>query len=64
LAAASFIISSIWTATFGIAGIVLAGAMYCAVFALLLLAVRVPEVLVLLDWARALLFRRAPQAGH
>jgi O-antigen/teichoic acid export membrane protein len=64
LAAASFIISSIWTDTFGIAGIVLAGAMYCAVFALLLLAVRVPEVLVLLDWVRALLFRRASQAGH
>ena len=64
LAASSFIISSIWTDTFGIAGIVLAGAMYCAVFTLLLLAMRVPEVLVLLDWARALLFRRASQAVH
>ncbi|HXR90343.1 MAG TPA: oligosaccharide flippase family protein [Steroidobacteraceae bacterium] len=64
LAASSFIISSIWTDTFGIAGVVLAGAMYCAVFALLLLALRVPEVLVLLEWARALLFRRASQAGH
>jgi O-antigen/teichoic acid export membrane protein len=64
LLASAFIISSIWTDTFGIGGIVLAGATYSAVFSLLLLAMRVPEALVLLEWARALLFRRPSQAGH
>ncbi len=64
LLASAFIISSIWTDIFGIGGIVLAGATYSAVFSLLLLAMRLPEALVLLEWARALLSRRASQASH
>jgi O-antigen/teichoic acid export membrane protein len=61
LLASTLILSATWTDMFGFAGIVVAGTAYLVVFALLLLAMRVPEALVLLEWVRKLLFRRASQ---
>ncbi len=54
ISAAAFIISPIWTDLMGIAGVAVAAAAYLAVFALLLLVLRVPEALALLAWAKRL----------
>jgi len=48
-------VSPAWTDLFGFAGIVLAAAGYLAAFGLSLLILRVPEALVLLEWAKRLL---------
>jgi O-antigen/teichoic acid export membrane protein len=55
LASATLVVSSAWTDAFGIFGVVLASAAYVAAFALLLLALRVPEAFLLLAWAKRLL---------
>lgn len=52
--AAIVLLAADWMETFGPAGMVLGGAAYVTVFALLLLALRVPEAHVLLAWARRL----------
>jgi O-antigen/teichoic acid export membrane protein len=60
--ASVLIVSSAWTDALGFTGIMLAGAAYVAAFALLLLVMRVPEAIVLLDWAKKLMLRGASQA--
>jgi O-antigen/teichoic acid export membrane protein len=52
LLAAAVLATSVWIETLGPGGIVLASAAYLALFALLLIALRVPEAHVLLAWAR------------
>ncbi len=54
ISGAALIVSPIWTDLLGIAGIALAAAAYLAVFALLLLVLRVPEALALLEWLKRL----------
>jgi O-antigen/teichoic acid export membrane protein len=61
IAAAVVIATPAWIDVFGFAGIILAGFTYLAVFAGLLLLVRVPEALALYGWAKRLVVRR-PQA--
>jgi O-antigen/teichoic acid export membrane protein len=51
---AAAVLASDWTQMFGPGGMVLAGIAYVAVFALLLLALKVPEAYVLLAWGRRL----------
>ncbi len=53
------IVSSVWTDAFGRAGIALAALAYVAAFALLLLAMRIPEAIVLQTWGKRLMFRAA-----
>jgi len=55
LTAAAFIVSPIWTELLGFAGVILGSATYLAAFALLLLLLRVPEALALLEWLKRLL---------
>ena len=52
--AAAVLATSFWMQMFGRAGIVLGSAAYLALFALLLLALRVPEAFGLIAWARRL----------
>jgi len=52
--AAGVLATAVWTQTFGRAGIVLGSAVYMVAFALLLLALRVPEAYGLIAWARRL----------
>lgn len=52
--AAVVLATSAWTDTFGPAGMVLGSAVYLVAFALLLLALRVPEAFGLIAWARRL----------
>lgn len=54
LLAAAVLATSAWRQVLGAGGMVVAGAAYLAVFALLLLALRVPEAYTLLAWARRL----------
>ena len=54
LIAAGVLATSVWRDTFGAGGMVLGSLAYVAAFALLLLALRVPEAYVLLAWARRL----------
>ena len=58
------IVDSFWTNTLGLAGIVLASAVYFAVFVGLILLMRVPEAFVLLSWVRKIGFPVAEQRGH
>jgi O-antigen/teichoic acid export membrane protein len=54
------ILSSAWTDYFGrAAGMVAGGLVYLAAFALLLQLMRIPEAMVLQDWSKRLVFRRA-----
>jgi O-antigen/teichoic acid export membrane protein len=53
--AAAVLATSAWLQMFGPAGIVLGSSVYLAIFALLLLALRVPEAYLLLAWARRLI---------
>jgi len=62
ISASALIVSSVWTDVFGFAGIVLAGAAYLTAFALLLLAMRIPEAVWLQTWGKKLVFRRASTA--
>jgi O-antigen/teichoic acid export membrane protein len=62
-AASVLIVSSVWTDVLGISGIALASAAYLIAFALLLLAMRIPEALWLQLWGKKLVFRRASTAG-
>ncbi len=55
LAASAFIVSPIWTELLGFAGIILGSAAYLAAFALLLLLLRVPEALALVEWTKRLI---------
>ena len=55
LAAAAFIVSPIWTELLGFAGVILGSAAYLAAFALLLLLLRVPEALALVEWTKRLI---------
>jgi O-antigen/teichoic acid export membrane protein len=55
LAAAVCIVSPIWTELLGFAGVILGSVAYLAAFALLLLLLRVPEALALLEWVKRLL---------
>jgi O-antigen/teichoic acid export membrane protein len=58
--ASVLILSSAWTDFFGrAAGIFIGGLVYLAAFALLLQLMRIPEVMVLQDWGKRLVFRRA-----
>jgi O-antigen/teichoic acid export membrane protein len=59
---AVLIANSIWTDTFGRAGIALGSAAYLAAFALVLLAMRVPEAIVLQMWGKRLMCRGTSQA--
>jgi hypothetical protein len=59
---AVLIANSIWTDTFGRAGIALGSAAYLAAFALVLLAMRVPEAIVLQMWGKRLMCRSTSQA--
>lgn len=59
---AVLIANSIWTDTFGRAGVALGSAAYLAAFALVLLAMRVPEAIVLQMWGKRLMCRRTSQA--
>jgi O-antigen/teichoic acid export membrane protein len=52
--AGALIVSSAWTDVFGRAGIVLAGVVYLAAFALLLQLLRIPEATVLHAWGKRL----------
>jgi O-antigen/teichoic acid export membrane protein len=52
LVAAAVLATPVWVQTLGPGGIVLGSAAYLIVFALLLIALRVPEAHVLLAWAR------------
>lgn len=52
--AALVLATSAWRDTFGAAGMVLGGIVYVAAFALLVLALKVPEAYALLAWARRL----------
>lgn len=54
LVAASVLVSADWTRVFGPGGMVLGAIAYSAMFALLLLAMRVQEAYMLLAWARRL----------
>jgi O-antigen/teichoic acid export membrane protein len=54
LLAAVVLATPAWTQTFGVGGLVLASLAYVAAFALLLLALRVPEAYALLAWVRRL----------
>ena len=53
------IVSSVWTEVFGRPGIVLAGLVYLAAFALLLQVMHIPEAMVLQAWGKRLVARRA-----
>lgn len=69
LLAATLIATSVWTDVLGLLpGIAAAALTYAVVFGALLLMLRVPEALVLVDWARKLLskrvFRRASHAAR
>ena len=55
--ASVLIVSSVWTDVFGRAGIVLAGLVYVAAFALLLQLMRIPEAMVLQAWGKRLVLR-------
>jgi O-antigen/teichoic acid export membrane protein len=55
--ASVLILSSAWTEVFGWAGIVIAGAVYLAAFALLLQLMRIPEAMVLQAWGKRLMLR-------
>jgi O-antigen/teichoic acid export membrane protein len=55
LAAAAFIVSPIWTEMLGFGGVILGSAAYLAAYALLLLLLRVPEALTLVEWMKQLL---------
>jgi len=55
IAAAAFIASPIWTELLGFAGVILGSVAYLAAFALLLLLLRVPEALALVEWMKRLL---------
>ena len=57
--AAVLIASSVWTEIFGRLGILLAGIVYVAAFAFLLLMMRIPEAAVLQAWGKRLLLRGA-----
>jgi O-antigen/teichoic acid export membrane protein len=57
LVAGTLIVSSAWEQGLGFAGIVVSGCIYLAAFALLLLALRVPEAQVLLVWVKKLIAR-------
>ena len=59
LIAAAVLVPSVWGEIRGLGGIALGSAAYLAAFALLLLALRVPEAYALLAWAR----RLAPSLG-
>ena len=52
-------VSSVWTEVFGRPGIVLAGLVYLAAFALLLQVMHIPEAMVLQAWGKRLVARRA-----
>jgi hypothetical protein len=52
--AAAVLATSAWRDTFGLLGMALGSLAYLAAFALLLLALRVPEAYALLAWARRL----------
>jgi O-antigen/teichoic acid export membrane protein len=56
------VLSSVWTDMFGVAGVLVAAAVYGVGFVLLLLAMRVPEALVLLEWVKRLALRDTSQA--
>ena len=53
------VVSSVWTDTFGFAGILFAGVLYVATFAAALLTLRVPEAELLLNW----IFRAVRRKG-
>ncbi len=55
ISAAAIIVSPIWTQMLGFAGVILGSAAYGAAFALILLMLRVPEAIVLLEWSKRLL---------
>lgn len=55
LVSAALLATSAWRDTFGPGGMALAAIAYSAVFALLLLALKVPEAYLLLAWARRLI---------
>lgn len=57
LIAAAVLATSLWTDTFGPAGMALGSMLYLAAFVLLLLALKVPEAYALLAWARRLVPR-------
>ena len=60
--ASVLIVSSVWTDVFGRAGMVLAGVVYVAAFALLLQVMRIPEAMVLQAWGKRLVLRRTSHA--
>jgi O-antigen/teichoic acid export membrane protein len=53
------LVSSVWTEIFGRLGMVLAGVVYLAAFALLLQLMHIPEAMVLQAWGKRLVWRRA-----
>lgn len=60
--AGTVILSPVWTETLGFIGVFAGSAAYVAVFGTLLTLMRVPEALVLLEWARRLLrFQTSPK---
>jgi O-antigen/teichoic acid export membrane protein len=59
LIAGLLLVNSVWTDSFGRAGIVLAGLCYLVAFAWLLQVMRIPEAMVLQAWGRRLVLRRA-----
>jgi O-antigen/teichoic acid export membrane protein len=60
--ASVLIVSSVWTDVFGRAGMVLAGVVYVAAFALLVQVMRIPEAMVLQAWGKRLVLRRTSHA--
>jgi O-antigen/teichoic acid export membrane protein len=57
--ASVLILTPVWTDALGSTGIAVAAAVYLAAFAVLLLAMRVPEALTLRDWGKKLVWRSA-----
>jgi hypothetical protein len=55
--AAVLLVSSVWTDVFGRAGIVIAGLVYLAAFAVLLQLMRIPEAMVVQAWGKRLVLR-------
>lgn len=55
ISAAAFIVSPVWTQLLGFAGVIFGSVAYLGAFALLLLLLRVPEALALLEWLKRLL---------
>jgi O-antigen/teichoic acid export membrane protein len=55
--ASVLLVSSVWTDVFGRAGIVIAGLVYLAAFALLLQLMRIPEAMMMQAWGKRLVLR-------